>query len=219
MKTKQRFFKAVLLCVFTICIISCKKNDDEPIPLSWNYSTFTDSRDGKIYNYIKIGTQEWMAENLVFNISGSWNAGYTEADAAKYGRLYTWDAAKKAVPAGWHLPTDEEWKKLEMTLGMSQSEADKIDSRGTNEGSKLKAQTGWGKEVNGLDQVGFNALPGGIRVNSGSFFASDWEGYWWSSTSDINSRAWMRYLKYDSKKVFRNTSFTEDACSVRCVKD
>ena len=36
------------------------------------------------------------------------------------------------------MPTDEEWKKLEMYLGMSRSEADESDYRGTDEGGKLK---------------------------------------------------------------------------------
>jgi len=36
------------------------------------------------------------------------------------------------------VPSDEEWKQLEMYLGMSQSEADESGSRGTDEGGKMK---------------------------------------------------------------------------------
>jgi len=28
-----------------------------------------------------------------------------------YGVLYTWYAAQTACPAGWHLPTEEEWEQ------------------------------------------------------------------------------------------------------------
>ena len=221
MKTNQSILKTVLICVVIVLALSCKKSvDAPPAPITWNYSTFTDARDGKTYKYLKIGSQEWMAENLAFTTNGgSWNSNDSQSDGVKFGRLYTWNAAIQAVPAGWHLPSDTEWKQLEMTLGMSQADADGINSRGTNEGSKLKATSGWGNEVNGLNDVGFNALPGGIRSNSGSFFALDWYGYWWTATDDGNSKAWLRYLIFESSKVFRTLSSKDDAYSVRCVKD
>ena len=46
------------------------------------------------------------------------NDGYAE----KYGLLYTYDAALKALPDGWRLPTDEDWKKLETELYMDGDE-------------------------------------------------------------------------------------------------
>ena len=210
-----------MLCSLTVIFLNCNKEVDTQI---WNYYTFTDSRDGKTYKYIKIGTQEWMAENLAFKTaSGSWNIWDDETYGAKYGRLYTWEAAKQAVPNGWHLPTDAEWKQLEMAHGMSQSDADGIEDRGTNEGYKLKAASGWHDNTdkttgNGADVVGFNALPGGMRTNSGTFFGADWYGYWWSATESDYSKAWMRRLT-ERSLVFRNLSFKEDAYSVRCVKD
>ena len=64
------------------------------------------------------------------------------------GRLYLWQTALIACPTGWHLPGDEEWKTLEMYLGMSQSEADDISWRGTDEGTKLKSTSGWHQNGN-----------------------------------------------------------------------
>lgn len=42
--------------------------------------------------------------------------------------------AKNSCPDGWHLPSDNEWKKLEMTLGMSYNEANDDGWRGNNPG-------------------------------------------------------------------------------------
>jgi len=220
MKTTNQVLLTTLLMVIVIGFQNCAKETTEPTPSIWNYSSFTDSRDGKIYKSIQIGTQLWMAENLSFQTSsGSWIYWNDESLGAKYGRLYTWAAAKEAVPAGWHLPTDEEWKKLEMTLGMSQADADCVDGRGTNEGDKLKTTKGWENNKNGTDAVGFAALPGGFRSNSGSFLAAEYYAYWWTATENNDSNAWIRLVVSSNSTIHRNNSYKADAYSVRCIKD
>lgn len=221
MKSIQVNVRLALLCALIVVFFSCKKDKvAEDTSPKFNYSVFTDVRDGKTYKYIKIGAQYWMAQNLAYKtLSGSWNSWDSDIEGAKYGRLYTWESAKQAVPAGWHLPSDAEWKQLEMTLGMSQSQADGINLRGTDEGTKLKATSGWGDEVWGTDEVGFKALPGGLRSNSGNYFVNGWYGYWWTASESDNTNAWMRYIIYYNSEVNRNLSFKEDALSVRCVKD
>lgn len=220
MKTMQSIIKIILLCSLTVVFFNCKKDNVESTPSTWNYSIFTDSRDGKTYKYIKIGTKEWMAENLAYKTAdGSWSYGGYEPNVTKYGYLYTYSAAMNAVPAGWHLPSDAEWNQLEMKLGMSQIEADNIDFRGTNEGDKLKTTSGWPNNDNGTDNVGFSALPGGFRPNSGDFFVEGFLGYWWTTSDSDNNYAWFRMIKYNSPKVFRNISFKGEGFSVRCVKD
>jgi len=220
MKKNRLILSLGLLCVITIGLFSCKKDKVDPIPPLFNYSTFTDARDGKVYKSIKIGTQVWMAENLAFKTAtGSWYYVDNEQDGAKYGRLYTWEAAKLAVPDGWHLPTDAEWKQLETALGMSQADADGFDERGTNEGAKLKSRTGWAENGNGTDDVGFLALPGGFFANSGAYLAVIWYGYWWTSTESNSSTAYFRLLVSTDSKIHRKLSFKGDGFSVRCVKN
>jgi uncharacterized protein (TIGR02145 family) len=220
MKKIRASVKFGLLLALTVVFLNCKKDKVDPIPSIWNYSTFTDVRDGKTYKSIKIGNQEWMAENLAYKTpSGSWDYGDLTL-ANKYGRLYNWEAAKQAVPAGWHLPTDAEWKQLEIFLGMSQADADGVSSRGAIEGGKLKSLSGWAKEGHGTDAVGFAALPGGLfMTNSNDFMAVDWYGYWWTATESDNSNVWFRLIVNGNSKIIRNLSIKQDGFSVRCIKN
>lgn len=220
MKSIHASIRVGLICALTVLFLNCKKEKVDPIPSEWNYSTFTDVRDGKTYKSIKIGNQVWMAENLAYQTaSGSRYYIDNEIDGAKYGRLYTWDAAIQAVPDGWHLPTDAEWKQMEMVLGMSQTEADGFDGRGTNEGARLKSRSGWAEDGNGTDEVGFLALPGGFYANSGSYLAVIWYGYWWTSTESNSSSAFFRVLVSNDSKIHRKLSFKGDGFSVRCIKN
>lgn len=220
MKKNQTVFRTVLLCAFSLLLLNCSKDVVEPDSQTFNFSKFTDARDGKEYQTIKIGNQEWMAENLAFETdSDSWIYWNDKNDGAQYGRLYTWDAALQAVPVGFHLPTDAEWKQLEVNLGMSITEADGISFRGTNQGTLLKAKSNWADDGNGTNENGFSALPGGFRSNAGSYLGIYWQGYWWSATESDKSNSWIRIMTNNNNKIGRNISFKGDAYSVRCVKN
>lgn len=79
--------------------------------------SFTDPRDGQVYKTVQIGNQIWMAENLNYEIEGSWCYDNNPEYAQKYGRLYTWEAAMKAAPEGWHLPSMAEFETLLAAVG------------------------------------------------------------------------------------------------------
>jgi uncharacterized protein (TIGR02145 family) len=72
--------------------------------------TFTDTRDGQEYRTIEVGGKVWLAENFNFDSGeGTWCYAKNPENCEKWGRLYTLEAARAAVPEGWHLPTVEEW--------------------------------------------------------------------------------------------------------------
>ncbi|MCK4981113.1 MAG: fibrobacter succinogenes major paralogous domain-containing protein, partial [Candidatus Delongbacteria bacterium] len=152
-----------------------------------------------------------------------------------YGKLYTWAAVMNgaassdviqsgvqgACPDGWHVPSDAEWKELEMHLGMSQSNADDIGNRGTDEGEKLKeiGETHWVTNNNATNESGFTALPGGCRYDTGSFNSLGYSAYFWTTTENSTYTAWYRKLGFDYSSITRYAKEKESGHSVRCIKD
>jgi uncharacterized protein (TIGR02145 family) len=206
-----------------------------------NSGSFTDVRDGKTYKTVKIGGKVWMTENLAYlpsvspSSQGSETVPYyyvydyqnTDVAAAKqqpnyttYGVLYNWPAAVAACPVGWHLPSDAEWKELEIELGMTQAGADKTGLRGTNQATQMKTTSGWYDFGNGTNTSGFSALPGGYRnLNGGEFHNIEYTGYWWSSTEQSGSGAWHRYIDQSYTVVLRFSTVKAHGLSVRCIRD
>jgi len=132
---------------------------------------------------------------------------------------------RNIAPVGWHIPTDNEWKELEIYLGMSSAEAEKVSWRGSDQGNKLKIYSGWNYasdkyKIWGNNESGFAATGGGccmyngIWGNPGTFST----GFWWSSTVEGNS-AWYRYLDYNKINVFRYLGSLNYGFSVRLTKD
>ena len=227
----MKHFKHIALIVLSIAFFfsACKKEEkDNPTPPG--ATTFTDPRDGQTYNIVTIGDQTgkkgsgdqtWFAENLNF-IAAAHSSWYdsSSANGVVYGRLYTWSIARAVCPDGWHLPSDEEWKTLEMNLGMSQSEADKEDTfRGTDEGKKLKSKDNWYSNGNGIDNVGFAALPAGYGGQNGYFDFLGLRAHWWSNTVYSHEQAWSRSISYSNDRISRKYAVKETKYSVRCVKD
>ena len=169
-------------------------------------TTFTDARDGKTYKKVTIATQTWMVENLNIMADSSVCYGNNESNCEQYGRLYTWNAAMRACPAGWRLPTDEEWTTLMDYVGGEYIA-----------GEKLKSTSGWENNGNGTDDFGFSALPGGYGNSNGSFVSVGGFGYWWSATENDVNHAWERSMNYILEDVGRYDGEKMGLFSVRCV--
>jgi uncharacterized protein (TIGR02145 family) len=172
--------------------------------IAQNASSFTDKRDGKAYRTVRIGNQTWMSENLNYQTGDTWCYENNADNCKKYGRLYTWDAAMKACPAGWHLPTRQEWNELVSFAG------------GDNAGTKLKSGS---PDWNGTNESGFSALPGGFRYYDGTFSDLGALGYWWTATEYDASNAYYRYMSTGYTGVGGGNNYKSYGFSARCVQD
>jgi uncharacterized protein (TIGR02145 family) len=198
-----------------------------------------DSRDGQTYTTAKIGSQCWMTQNLNVGtmINGSANQGtscvsikkYCYSDSIvnctinKYGGLYQWDqamcgstanGAMGICPAGWHIPTHNEWTDLERFVCSSSSCALEFPYNTTTDGWR---GTGEGITLRNLDFLGQLA---GSRsdARSGSFYGLGTFGHFWSSLSNFDN-AWFRLLGLDYGGVGRYKNVKKDGFSVRCIKN
>ncbi len=172
--------------------------------------TMTDSRDGKTYKTVTIGSQTWMAENLNYERACNSCYGNKAEYCTEYGRLYSWDAAMEACPSGWHLPTSTEWNILFTAVG-GQSTAGKM----------LKSQTGWMNNGNGTDAFGFSALPAGGRDGDGYFdlFNVGDVALFWSSTDFGYLYAKVMDLSSRLDSAFLDGFHEAYDFSVRCLRD
>lgn len=235
------FYPLVMTGLLIVFSVSCRK-DDKTDHVSEAGSVA--DIDGNVYNAVVIGNQEWMAGNLRTtryndgssidnpgtdnvawenNTRGAYTwynndeASYKDA----YGALYNWHAVNtgKLCPAGWRVPSDEDWTTLNRNLP-------------ANAGGKLKETgTGHWKETDiwATNESGFTALPGGVRLaappgNSGTettgrFYFIGRTGRWWSSSESSSANAWYRSIHFNSGNLYRSNDYKEAGFSVRCVRD
>ncbi len=215
----------MLLCI-AVLGSACKKTDDPEIP-----STVTDF-DGNVYNVSIIGKQGWMKENLkvthyrdgsvITNVTGTteWaaltNGAWSEynnsaSTGTTYGKLYNGFAVEtgKLCPAGWRVPTDDDWTELMDFLGGSSVAGGKMRQPGTtlwkspNEGATNSSE--------------FTALPGGFRGPTGPFYMISEVALWWSSSSsDDRLPYWI--TTYSNTQLSRNNPVPKvNGIAVRCI--
>ena len=207
--------------------------------ISFNTLELRDA-DGNIYTTIAIGSQLWMVENLKttkYNDeiqipnetdNQAWISLITPAycwynndinNKDTYGALYNWYTVNtnKLCPAGWHVPTVEEWTIMESFLGESEA-GGKIKSVGTIEdGNGLWRSPNLGAN----NSSGFSAVPSGRRYYvTGEFENLGYFSYWWSSTAsgDLSS-AGASAAVYSEKIMYRGFTQLWSGYSVRCIQD
>ena len=199
----KRFF-FILIALMAAALVGCDGAQN----------VLKDPRDGKTYKTVQIGTQTWMAENLNYEIADSYCYNNDTSNCKKYGRFYTRDAALKVCPAGWHLPSMDEFDILIKTVG-----GEKIA------GEKLKSKSGWNDGGNGSDAFGFSALPAGVWFD-GEITGDDagfsemtvGTGFWGSTENANEELCEMNLVDADNAPYFnyRGRGFGN---SVRCIKD
>jgi uncharacterized protein (TIGR02145 family) len=170
---------------------------------------FTDPRDGQVYPTVQIDGLEWFAKNLNHAYPGSFCYDDDENNCAKLGRLYRWEDALAACPVGWHLSTDYEWQKLEISLGMPFGDLETINARGSDQGDQL-AQGG---------KTGFNYTLPGYRDPAGVYKSMGTGLALWHANEADYATAWHRDLRPTRSGIYRSRVNKEYALTVRCVKN
>ena len=211
------------------------------IVMFFSFSTMAQSVkdiDGNNYVTVKYGLQEWIAGNL--NVSSfrngdvikeaktneEWSKAGTEGKPAWcyfnndlengkiYGKLYNWYAIndpRGLAPEGWSIPENNHWMKLvKNLLGVDVA------------GIKLKNTTGW-KSKNGTNNIGFAALPGGYRNESGEYNELGTKSQWWANSEPVEFKKsnliYSLMLNDYTEQVSYIKATKESGLSVRCVKD
>jgi len=214
--------KAIEYCLFLVDknLDSNKSSSAQLLEINQNEGNFTDSRDGNIYKWVRIGTQVWMAENLNYETSNSWCYNNNPSNCQIYGRLYTYDAALHACPAGWHLPSDDEWETLALYVNSKKGPFQKSHYNWEGMGTYLKATTGWNKNGNGNDYFGFAGLPGSMRFSDGTYGSLGNGASFWSSSPYVDNLACGRSLWWENTRLNRECYYYRaNGFSVRCVRD
>jgi uncharacterized protein (TIGR02145 family) len=213
---------------------------DPPVP-----TPITDG-DGHVYGAVQIGGQRWLSANLrttrflngdpipycpdpdVWDTltSPAWVTYNADANyGTQFGKLYKAYVVldpRKVCPAGWHIPSDEDWKVLETHLGVPLDDLDDFGTRGqdTSAGGALKALALWqAPNTAATDTFGFHALPGGERILSGVFEGIGTNGSWWSDSNANPDQLWVRSLRHSSSGVTRLSIAKGYGASIRCVAD
>lgn len=165
--------------------------------------TFMDSRDHQTYRTVLVGSKTWMAQNLNYKVEGSECYDGSTENCKKYGRLYTFEAALKACPAGWHLPENEEWTMFKSFIE---------DSDGKEEAwVSLKSRDKW----DGSDRYGFDVVPAGKATDG--FYDLGVSAHFWSATEeDGDAYGWHLAPPGDFSRDF---DISSNMYSVRCLRN
>jgi uncharacterized protein (TIGR02145 family) len=238
MRQKIVHFIALITLLHIITAGGCKKEDAVPHPP--DTSTVTDV-EGNVYKTIKIGTQVWMAENLkvtkyrngesisFVSSETGWAGlaapklpGYCNSSSiADYGRLYNWNAATDSrglAPAGWHVPSLDEWLTLMNYLGGKPVAGGKM---------KDTASIHWPyQNIGATNSSGFTGRYTQKREYNGVFRtpSATFENYsyWWTSTFADNisyPKGHYAFLNSKGAPAYTNADYQNLGLPVRCVKD
>ncbi|WP_407450274.1 FISUMP domain-containing protein [Fibrobacter sp.] len=194
-------------------------NDKNTQP-EYTTSTMTDSRDGKTYKTVTIGSQTWMAENLAYKTEYSFEYDDTFFSSFESGLFYDWEDAATGgenngdiCPSGWHLPTKNEWQILINFAG------------GREAADVLKSENFWETEngvKKGIDKMGFTALPAGYKEGGQNYLQErlSLAAFWSSDGLDGGENyAYACMMASSTDKITMPTERIYSSLNVRCVKD
>lgn len=202
-------------------------------PATYMFGTFVDSRDGREYPTIRIGTQTWMAVNLAYlpqintppirssTVPYYYVYGYTgnSLEDAKntpnyedYGVLYNYPAALTACPSGWHLPDTTDFSELIAFLGGSTTAGSKAKMTGT---------TFWNAPNSGATNTsGFSGRGNGMYNAQMSIFRNFKSfGSYWSHNYNLGATPFAYTLEFNTTRFVKSNFNKDYGYSIRCIKN
>lgn len=151
----------------------------------------------------------WTMSNLNVEIPGSYCYNDSTTYCEKYGRLYTFEAAKKVcgmMGEGWHIPSTEEWHGLLNHFGGAFNDSLSDGKRAFAELLRTESPT-------------FGATLAGNKNRDGTYSRIEGHGFYWTSTMFDKSNAGFLNFANGRKVLFLQPDMeTDRAISVRCVK-
>jgi len=214
----------------TVVLDTSTRRSNVPWNESIAYGTLVDPRDGQSYRTVRIGKQNWMAENLNFRARNSFWSKKSPDNGASFGRLYSWTGAlglpdsceRRACtdlvrgrvggvcPAGWHVPKRSEWQEL---IGFAGGDS--------VAGWRLMPVSGNGTvSPGGEDRFGFRALLGGFSTwDAGSTMATGYLGQWWSSLESAPEKAHAVTMQLGQRGIPGGNNPKNYSVSLRCLEN
>lgn len=219
------FYTILLAATLSACSDDTSSAPEEPVD-NFNAAevcpenlrgTFTDARDGQIYKYTTIANQVWMAENLKFDapysvcyekIEGfcdTFGRFYSLHEGGKPGGLFDQELLDTICPAGWRIPSVDDWIILIKNMGGEKKAI-----------SRLYSSDDFGENfMKSSDDCGFNSLPAGIWLSSGSLASEYVVSAYWTSTAMNAQSAYSSLFNYNGITFGMN----EPKMTIRCIKN
>ena len=188
----------------------------EPVdPKTVVKGTFKDERDGKTYKTVKIGKQTWMAENLNYDVKGSYCYDGKAENCKKNGKLYSYQAVKQACPDGWKVPTKKSWEILLATTLDFYTETTPNSIKVRDPFAAIKFESFMGLNN---DPYGFNIQPTGRKLDGDGYNNADKSrAFFWTSTAYLNRPLYISFISKNSGMLAYPGNFNM-GLAIRCVK-
>ena len=180
----------LLLGSFVMMCTMTQAQEDENV--------ITDERDNQTYKTGVFGDQIWLIQNLNFAHENSWCYNDEASNCKSYGRIYSYEAAQEACPAGYHLPSQEDWNKLIEFYGGADVAGGKMSK--------------WGQD-------NFNIKFAGKKLPYGKYNYMRNYAFYWSSTANDAGNIFVLTIKAGNQNCGWNPVNQNGGYYVRCVKD
>ncbi len=153
--------------------------------------------------------KEWTTSNLDVEIDPSYCYDDAELNCRRFGRLYTWDSARRgceSLGSGWRLPADDDWRQMAKQYGGLGNDSD--GGKATYRALLLGGTSG------------FDILLGGGREPNGNRYARlNAHGFYWTaSESDAGNAVFYNFAGGQLNLYRQGEGQKQMAVSVRCVR-